>query len=42
MIPTPGVFKHGLFVKVKLLWEDGDDEDEAFVQIVSIHEEKKL
>jgi hypothetical protein len=32
-------FPNGLFVKVKLLWDDGDGED-AWVQIVSIHEEK--
>src|SRR5262245_6947754 len=24
-------FPHGLFVKVKLLWEEGDSEDDAFV-----------
>ncbi len=41
-IITVPEFNHGLFVKVKLLWEDGDDEDDAFVQIVSIHEEKPL
>jgi len=39
VLPVPTVFPKGLFVKVKLLWEDGDDEDDAFVQIVSIHEE---
>lgn len=31
VIPAPGVFKFGLFVKVKLLWEDGDEEDAAAV-----------
>ena len=35
-------FALGLFVKVKLIWKDGDPEDDAFVQIVSIHEEKAL
>lgn len=40
VIPVPQ-FKHGLFVKVRLLWEEGDPEDEASVQIISIHEEIK-
>src|SRR5688500_2969226 len=31
-------FRHGLFVKMKLLWEDGDDEDDCAVEVVSIHE----
>jgi hypothetical protein len=35
-------FKWGLFVKFKLLWEEGDEDDEAIVEIVSIHEEKKV
>ena len=38
ILPTP-IFRRGLFVKMKLLWEEGDDEADAFVQIVSIHEE---
>ena len=38
ILPAP-IFRKGLFVKLKLLWEDGDDEADAFVQIVSIHEE---
>jgi hypothetical protein len=40
IIPVPE-FRRGLFVKFKLLWEEGVDEDEAFVQIVSVHEEKE-
>jgi hypothetical protein len=32
-------FRNGLFVKVKLQWEPGDPEDDAFVQIVSVHEQ---
>jgi hypothetical protein len=41
VIPVPMLpaFPKGLFVKVKLLWEDGDPEDEAWVQIVSVHKE---
>ena len=39
-LPTP-IFRLGLFVKMKLLWEDGEREDEAFVEIVNVHEEKK-
>src|SRR5713226_4878313 len=38
VIPV-SIFPRGLYVKVKLLWEDGDEEEDAFVQIVSIHEE---
>jgi hypothetical protein len=38
VIPVPE-FPKGLFVKMKLLWDEGDREDDAFVQIVSIHEE---
>jgi len=41
VIPA-AIFKWGLFVKVKLLWDEGDDEWAASVEIVSIHEEKKL
>jgi len=40
VIPLPE-FKFGLFVKMKLLWDDGDQPDDAFVEIVSVHEEKK-
>ena len=40
VLQTP-VFKHGLFVKGKLIWENGDDDDEAFFQVISIHEQKK-
>jgi len=35
------VFPRGLFVKVRLLWEDGDAAEDAFVQIVSIHEQRE-
>jgi hypothetical protein len=38
IFPSP-IFRKGLFVKTKLLWEEGDGEADAFVQIVSIHEE---
>lgn len=41
IIPVPE-FRDGLFVKVKLLWKEGDDEHDAFVQILSIHEERRL
>lgn len=39
VLPVP-IFPKGLFLKVKLLWEDGDSEDDAFVQIVNYHEER--
>src|SRR6266403_1126767 len=35
-IPVPE-FRDGLFVKVKLILWDNDDEDDPWVQIVSIH-----
>jgi hypothetical protein len=38
VVPT-AVFRKGLFIKFKLLWEDGDDEDDAAIEIVSIHEQ---
>jgi hypothetical protein len=41
IIPFP-VYRHGMYIKAILLWEDGDSEDEAFVQIVSRHEEVPL
>jgi hypothetical protein len=34
-------FPRGLFVKVKLLWEEGSGEEDAWAQIVSIHEERE-
>jgi hypothetical protein len=40
VIPVP-TFPRGLFVKVKLLWEEGDNEEDAWVQIVSIHEQRE-
>ena len=39
VVPVPE-FPKGLFVKMKLLWEDGDQDHEAYVEIVSVHEEK--
>lgn len=30
-------FVEGLYVKMKLLWEDGDSEQDAYVQLVSVH-----
>ncbi len=36
----PVIFQGGLFIKVKLLWDEGDKDEDAFVEIVSIHEEK--
>jgi hypothetical protein len=38
VVPFPR-FRRGLFLKFKLLWEDGDNEDDAFIQIVNYHEE---
>src|SRR5947209_7412592 len=29
VVPVPQ-FRDGLFIELKLLWEDGDDEDDAF------------
>lgn len=39
VIPVPE-FPKGLFVKMKLLWEEGDLESDAFVEIINVHEEK--
>jgi len=38
VVPVPE-FRDGLFVKFKLLWEEDDKDEDAWVQIVSIHEE---
>jgi len=37
LIPVPE-FEEGLYVKMRLLWDDGDPEDDAFVQLVSVHQ----
>lgn len=36
LIPVPE-YREGLFVKMKLLWEDGDQLDDAFAELVSVH-----
>jgi len=36
LVPVPE-FQQGLFIKMKLLWEEGDPEDDAFAQLISIH-----
>jgi hypothetical protein len=36
VIPISEV-QEGIYVKMKLLWEDGDDPDDAFVELISVH-----
>jgi hypothetical protein len=37
VVSVPEFPRHGLFLKVRLLWDEGDADDEAFVELVSIH-----
>ena len=32
-------FRRGLFVKVKLLWEDGDKDEDAWIEVISPHKQ---
>jgi hypothetical protein len=38
-IIVPEIFPKGIFIKVRLLWDDGDSEDDAYVLIANIHKQ---
>jgi hypothetical protein len=36
---VPEIFPKGIFIKIRLLWDEGDRDDEAYVLIANIHQE---